>query len=83
MNNTILQNKATAIGSEYFSDWLRLKLKKTHTTYAQLGSALGYDRKAIMAYVNNQRSPRLDTVIAILDYFGEDCVNIPFRQAGG
>lgn len=78
-NNFVNQSKATAIGSEYFSDWLRLKLKKTHTTYAKLGAALGYDRKSILAYVNNQRSPRLDTVIAIMDYFGESAVNIPFK----
>lgn len=78
----ITPNAAVFSGSEYFADWLRLKLKKTHTTYAQLGSALGYDRKAIMAYVNNQRSPRLDTVIAIFNYFEEDSVYIPIRKAG-
>lgn len=76
---TIKPNAAVFSGSEYFADWLRLKLKKTHTPQWKLAKDLGYERKTIMAYINNQRSPRLDTVIAIMDYFGESAVNIPFK----
>lgn len=78
----ITPNAAVFSGSEYFADWLRLKLKKSKIPQWKLAKDLGYERKTIMAFINNQRSPRLDTVIAIFDYFEEDSVYIPIRKAG-
>lgn len=79
MNNTVTPSKATYVGSEKWAKWLHRELKERHINYSTLGKAIGYDRKAILAYAKNYRSPRLETVIAIMDYLGYDCVNIKFK----
>lgn len=85
-NRSILPTVRTVSALQNFSDWLREKLSDTHTSETELASAIGIERKSIVAYINRQRYPKLDVLAAIFAYFGEDRINIeinPRRYADG
>lgn len=75
-NRSILPTIRTVSALQNFSDWLREKLSETHTTDTELAEAIGLERKAIIAYANRQRYPKLDVLAAIFAYFGEDRISI-------
>ena len=75
-NKSITPTIATVSAADNFADWLRSKMDEKGVTCAQLATALGYERKAIMAYRTCQTSPKLDTLAAIFAYFGENRITI-------
>jgi len=79
-NKTIEPTNASRAASNNFTRWLRMKLATTNTTHAQLARAIGLERKAIVAYVNNKCSPKLDVVAAIYEYFGEETINLSIKE---
>ena len=80
MNHSPTQTTETIQASIAFADWLTDKLAKTHTTEEQLARAIGLNRKAIVAFVTLARSPKLDHIVKIFNYFGYTSVFIPFKE---
>lgn len=79
MNHSPTQTTETIQASIAFSNWLADKLRDTHTTEEQLANAIGLNRKAIVSFVTLARSPKLDHIVKIFNYFGYTSVYIPFK----
>lgn len=79
MNHSPTQTIETTQASIAFADWLTDKLAETHTTEEQLARAIGLNRKAIVSFVTLARSPKLEHVVKIFNYFGYTSVYIPFK----
>ena len=80
MNKTPVQTIATIRAHENFVSWVLKKMEETMITKYELAQACGVEVKTISAVLNNQRSPKLDMVVKIFDYFGENWVQIPFYK---
>ena len=82
MNKTITPTTGTAAASIWFAEYLNKKLGNFKAgprpeSAVKLANAVGVDRKTIYAYARLQRSPKLDVVAKILEYYGETEINIP------
>ena len=55
-------------------------MKETDTSEIELAAAIGVERKTIIAILKKHRSPKLDLVVKIFDYFDENWVQIPFNK---
>lgn len=80
MNKTPVQTIATIRAQENFVSWVLEKMEETMTTKYELAQACDVEIKTINAILNNQRSPKLDLVVKIFDYFDENWVQIPFYK---
>lgn len=80
MNKTPVQTIATIRAHENFVSWVLKKMEETMATKYELAQACGVEVKTISAVLNNQRSPKLDLVVKIFDYFDENWVQIPFYK---
>ena len=80
MNKSPVQTIATIRAQENFVSWVLKKMEETMTTRYELAQACGVEVKTISAVLNNQRSPKLDLVVKIFDYFDENWVQIPFYK---
>lgn len=81
MNKTITPTTATIAASVWFSNYLNDKLAETGLSAQKLASDIGIERKAIYAYLYQERSPKLDLVAKVLAYFGEDEIVIPIARS--
>ena len=84
MNKCITPTTGTAAASIWLAEYLNNKLgdlkcgphKESERTLA-LCQAVGIDRKTIYAYARLERSPKLEVVAKILEYYGEKDIKIP------
>ena len=76
MNKNIAPTVYTIAAADNFADWLRDEMKKNRVSCAQLAKAIGYERKAIIAWTGAKTSPKLDAVAAIFGYFGKKRIEI-------
>ena len=80
MNKTLTQSISTVRAHDNFTRWLTAKMKETDTSEIELAAAIGVERKTIIAILKKHRSPKLDLVVKIFDYFDENWVQIPFYK---
>ena len=86
MNKNITPTSGTAAASIWFAEYLQKKLgdmkagphKEAERT-ASLCEAVGMERKTIYAYARLERSPKLEVVAKILEYYGETEIRIPLK----
>ena len=76
MNKSMTPTVQTIAAAENFADWLRTQMRRRGLTCAQLAQAIGYERKAIVAWRVAKTAPRLDAVAALFAYFGKDRIEI-------
>lgn len=77
MNKYITPSDASYMASIWFMNYLQRKLGESGDTYEKLAKAVGLERKAIMAYALGYRSPKLEVVAKIMEYYGETSITIP------
>ena len=84
MNKNITPTTGTAAASVWFAEYLQNKLgglkcgpHKANERTLELCQAVGIDRKTIYAYARLERSPKLEVVAKILEYYGEKDIKIP------
>lgn len=84
MNKNITPTTGTAAASIWFAEYLQKKLgglkcgpHKANERTLALCNAVGIDRKTIYAYARLERSPKLEVVAKILEYYGEKNITIP------
>lgn len=80
MNKTLTQSISTVMAHDNFARWLAFKMKECDTSEIELAAAIGVERKTVIAILKKHRSPKLDLVVKIFDYFGENWVQIPFKK---
>ena len=80
MNKNIEPSGASYISSAWFMEYLQKKLGESGDSYEKLARAVGLERKAILAYVLGYRSPKLEIVAKIMEYYGETSITIPIRN---
>ena len=80
MNKTLTQSISTVRAHDNFVGWLTAKMKETDTSEIELAAAIGVERKTVIAILKKHRSPKLDLVVKIFDYFDENWVQIPFNK---
>jgi len=80
MNRCIPQTIQTIRAMDNFANWLSWKMSESDTTPAELAQAIGLDRKTIAGYLRRERYPKLDVLVMIYAYFGEDWIQIPFYK---
>lgn len=68
------------IAVNHFSLWLADNMAKNHVSEREVAEAIGVERKTICAFLRKQRYPKLDIVVALYDYFGENYINIPIKS---
>lgn len=83
MNKNITPSGASCMASAWFINYLQRKLGESGDTYGKLAKAVGLERKAILAYVLGYRSPKLEVVAKIMEYYGETSITIPIRNNKG
>lgn len=76
-NKNIPPTYQTIAAADNFADWLTENMTRNRVTCDRLASAIGCERKAIIAYRTAQTSPRLDALAAIFNFFGADRISIP------
>ena len=79
MNKVHTQTIATVRASDNFIEWVRNKLKETGTSEITLAEHCNVERKTIVAILCGKRSPKLDIVANIYNYFGETEIRIPIK----
>lgn len=83
MNKTILPSTGTTAASTWFAEYLQKKLgghqcgRPRNDNAVKLADAIGVERKSIYAYARGERSPKLDIVAKVLEYYGETEISIP------
>lgn len=83
MNHSITPTTATAAASLWFAEYLQEKLgglrcgNHPDESAVKLAKAIGIERKSLYAYAHCERSPRLDIVAKVLEYYGETEIAIP------
>ena len=80
MNKNLTQSISTVRAHDNFARWLTAKMKECDTSEIELAAAIGVERKTIIAILKKHRSPKLDLVVKIFDYFDENWVQIPFNK---
>ena len=75
-NKSILPTVQTIAAADNFAEWLREKMTERHLSAEQVAHAIGYERKAILSYLNCKSSPKLNTIAALFAYFGEYRITI-------
>lgn len=83
MNKNIEPSGASYMASAWFMEYLQRKLGESGDSYEKLARAVGLERKAILAYVLGNRSPKLEVVAKIMEYYGETSITIPIRNYKG
>lgn len=81
MNKVITPSRITVNVYDNFASWLKEKMAYYGTSSDELARAVGMRRSTISAYLNNQRSPKLEIVAMIFDFFGEDEIRISLKEA--
>lgn len=77
---TVDQTRATVTAHKNLNEIILTLMRKKKITRYELAEAIGVDRKTIIAILKNQRSPKLDVVVKIFDYFGLKVVTIPIDR---
>ena len=77
MNKNIEPSGASYMASAWFMEYLQKKLGESGDNYEKLARAVGLERKAILAYALGYRSPKLESVAKIMEYYGETSITIP------
>lgn len=84
MNHTTTPTTGTAAASIWFAEYLQKKLgglkcgnPNANESAVRLANAVGVERKSIYAYARGERSPKLDIVAKVLEYYGETEIKIP------
>ena len=75
---TVTQTEATINANKNVVTVINELMTKHKVTQYKLADEIGLDRKTIMAILNYKRSPKLDVLVRIYDYFGLKSINIPF-----
>ena len=83
MNKNITPSGASRMASAWFINYLQRKLGESGDTYEKLAKGVGLERKAILAYIMGYRSPKLEVVAKIMEYYGETSITIPIRNNKG
>ena len=78
MQKNITPNAASINASVYFAEWLQTKVMDKREA-VKLAKAIGMERKAIYAYAYLERTPKLDVVAKIMNYYGEKEIKIPLN----
>jgi len=79
-NRSLLPSISTVRAHDNFARWLAFKMKESDTSEIELAAAIGVERKTISAIIHKHRSPKLDLVVKIFDYFDQKWVQIPFYK---
>lgn len=86
MNKNITPTSGTAAASIWFAEYLQKKLgdlrpgpHKDAERTLKLCEAVGVERKTIYAYARLERSPKLEVVAKILEFYGENEIRIPLK----
>ena len=77
MNRNIEPSSASVVASVWFMKYLQDKLGDKDENERKLAEAIGMERKAILAYALGYRSPKLEVVAKIMDYYGDTVAVIP------
>lgn len=79
MNTRVPPTSSTIAVTEWVSSYLTRKLGDDKANAVRLAKAIGCERKAIYAYKNGERSPKLEVLAKILAYYGETEIRIPLK----
>lgn len=80
MNKCIPQTIQTIRAMDNFVNWLSWKMSECDVSTEELAEAIGLDKKTIAGYLRRERYPKLDVLVMIYAYFGENWVQIPFYK---
>lgn len=76
----IPQNIITTTAHINFAEYLKRKLKETHTPVVKLSRDVGIGTTSIYEYLNGYRYPKLDMLAMIFSYFGDTEIKIPLTE---
>ena len=79
MNQKITPSASSVAASLWFAEYLQKKLEEDPGSAPKLAKAIGMERKSIYDFALLRRSPKLEIVVKILAYYGEDEIRIPIN----
>ena len=79
MNKKITPSASSVAASLWFAEYLQKKLEEDPGSAPKLAKAIGMERKSIYDFALLRRSPKLEIVVKILAYYGEDEIRIPIN----
>lgn len=76
-------NTKTANALHNLALWLSDHMTESDTTDAELAQYVGVERKTVFEWRHGRRFPKLDQLVMVFDFFGENWVQIPFYKEYG
>ncbi len=77
MNKVNTLSYPVLVALDVWTDIINQELKKQNLSYAELARKMNLDRKTISAWLNLNRTPRLEYVIQMYQILGLKEINIP------
>lgn len=77
MNKLKTLSYPVLVALDVWTDIINQELKKQNLSYAELARKMNLDRKTISAWLNLNRTPRLEYVIRMYQILGLKEINIP------